>query len=86
MASATLAERADVYGVARRANNDYTETEFLCPTVDRRYLSVRPPIAYTTSVAAACYWCDAYGRKRTDRGFDAAAPECHMYPLDEVRR
>jgi hypothetical protein len=82
----TLQERVAAFSVARRADANYTETEFVCPTVDRRYLSVKRPIAYTTSVAAACYWCDVYGRKRTDSAFDAGAPQCHVYPLDEVRQ
>jgi hypothetical protein len=87
MASATLAERVAAYSVERRPDGDYTEVEFVCSTNGRRYLSVKPPIAYTTSVATACYWCDVYGKRRAqDSGFDAGAPQCHVYPLDEVRR
>jgi hypothetical protein len=82
MASATLAERVAAYSVERRPDGDYTEVEFTCPKHGRRYLSVKPPIAYTTAIAATCYWCDVYGKRRgQDSTFDAAAPQTHLYPL-----
>jgi hypothetical protein len=82
MANAPLEERVAAYSVARRADGDYAEVELVCPTNGRRYLSIKPPIVYTTSVAAACYWCDIYGKRRgQDTDFDAAAPQTHMYPL-----
>ena len=87
MANATLDldARLDTYAVAPRADHDYRETVFTCPTNGRRYLSVTEPLDFGISVATSCYWCDTSARRRgQDTGFDAAAPQCHMYPL-EVR-
>ncbi len=65
--------RRDLQRRAATPTGDYRETELVCPTVGRRYLSVRDPVAYKTSIAASCYWCDVYGKRRTDSGFDAPA-------------
>jgi len=71
--------------VARRADGDYDQVNFICPTNGRAYASVRPPQAYRTRIGASCYWCDADGHVRGDRDFDAKAPECHLYDLEDDR-
>lgn len=83
MANATLEERAAVYSVPRRSDDNYANTTFICPTNGRSYLSVRPVVVDTAAVATYCFWCDTAGRvRRKDAAFDASEPQPHSYPFE----
>jgi len=71
--------------VARRPDGDYADTVFTCPTNGRQYLSVHAPLDFGIGVSTTCYWCDSSMRVRGQHpDFDAAAPQVHMYPLEDA--